>query len=137
MNNNQTPADQITIELVSAERTGVQVRLALEDAPATEDPLVIEAKIRSVDEHIISLDARGPAEDTYYVYAAGSLYDTFTDPAKAVSCADEQLGVVLNRWQQYVWERGNRQTSMQLNLEDIPEIVRTGNWNVQQLAAVL
>ena len=23
---------------------------------------------------------------------------------------------------------------MQLNLEDIPEIVRTGNWNVQQLA---
>ena len=134
MNNNQTPADQITIELVSAERTGVQVRLALEDAPATEDPLVIEAKIRSVEEHIISLDARGPAEDTYYVYAAGSLYDTFTDPAKAVSCADEQLGVVLNRWQQYVWERGNRQTSMQLNLEDIPEIVRTGNWNVQQLA---
>ena len=31
-----------------------------------------------------------------------------TDPAAAVKRADAQTGVVLNRAQQYVWERGNK-----------------------------
>ena len=65
---------------------------------------------RSVNtkEEFISLDKQIPQESTYYVYARGGLDSTWTDPAKAVQRADEQGGVVLNRAQQYVWERGNK-----------------------------
>ena len=37
---------------------------------------------------------------------------TFTDPALALQRADDQTGVVLNRAQQYVWERGNKKTKL-------------------------
>ena len=38
-------------------------------------------------------------------------------------------GVVLNRAQQYVWERGNMKTQLTLNTEDVPEIIRSGSWD--------
>lgn len=133
MNNQNTSANLINIELVSVERTGVQVRLAFEDAPATDNPLVMAAKIRSVDEHVIALDTQVSDGEIYYVYANGGLYSTFTDPAEAVRQADEQYGVVLNKEQQYVWERGNKRTKLQLNIEDVPEVIRTGVWDVQRL----
>ena len=47
--------------------------------------------------------------------------------------ADEQTGVVLNREQQYVWERGNMKTQLTLNTSDVPEIIRTGSWDKEAL----
>ena len=60
----------------------------------------------------------------YYVYAKGGLDSTWTDPAQAILHADSLTGVVLNRAQQYVWERGNMKTQLTLNTEDVPEIIR-------------
>lgn len=133
MNNKKAAANNISIELVSAQRTGVQVRLAFEDAPATDEPLILSAKMRSVEEHVIALDVQVPRENIYYVYAKGGLDSTFLDPAEAVQRADECMGVVLNRNQQYVWERGNKKTKLQLNLEDIPQAILSGVWDVQKL----
>lgn len=133
MNNKKAAANTISIELVSAERTGVQVRLAFDDAPATDEPLILSAKMRSVEEHEIALDAQVPDDNIYYVYAKGSLDSTFLDPAKAIIRADECMGVVLNRRQQYVWERGNKKTKLQLNLEDIPKVMLSGVWNAEKL----
>ena len=47
--------------------------------------------------------------------------------------ADTQTGVVLNRAQQYVWERGNKKTKLQMNIEDVPESIRTANWKKKEL----
>ena len=69
----------------------------------------------------------------YYVYAYGSLDRIYTDPAAAVKRADTQTGVVLNRAQQYVWERGNKKTKLQMNIEDVPESIRTANWKKKEL----
>ena len=44
-----------------------------------------------------------------------------------------QTGVVLNRAQQYVWERGNKKTKLQMNIEDVPESIRTANWKKKEL----
>lgn len=55
------------------------------------------------------------------------------DPAKAVIRADKQGGVVLNRAQQYVWERGNKKTQIQLDTVDIPDIVLQGTLDVSAL----
>lgn len=44
-----------------------------------------------------------------------------------INRADAQMGVVLNRQQQYVWERGNRQDSYQANLDEVPSVVLSRN----------
>lgn len=51
--------------------------------------------------------------------------------------ADAQTGVVLNRAQQYVWERGNKKTKLQMNIEDVPESIRTANWKKKNFRIAL
>ena len=43
------------------------------------------------------------------------------------------MGVVLNRSQQYVWERGNQKTKVTLNLDDIPEGFRSASLDTAAL----
>ena len=62
---------------------------------------------------------------------------TFTDPALALQRADDQTGVVLNRAQQYVWERGNKKTKLTLNLEDVPEAMKSASLDVTALQEAL
>ena len=126
MNNRKAASNQVTVELVSSEKAGTQIRLAIDEDPLTDEPLIITAKMRSVEDREVALDTQIPQENIYYVYAYGGLDRVFTDPAKAIQRADEQYGVVLNRSQQYVWERGNKKTQYQMNLEDISEAMRTG-----------
>lgn len=133
MNNAKAAVNRVSIELTSSDRTGVRVRLAFEEEPETEEPLVMYAKMRSVEERVVSLDTQIPKEEIYYVYARGSLDGTYPDPASAIQRADKRTGVVLNRDQQYVWERGNKKTQIQLNPEEIPEIMRTGTMDIEKL----
>lgn len=133
MNNSKAAVNRVSIELVTSDRTGVRIRLALEEEPETEDPLVMYAKMRSVEERVVSLDTQIPKEEIYYVYARGSLDGTYPDPASAIQRADQRTGVVLNRDQQYVWERGNKKTQIQLNPEEIPEIMLTGTMDIEKL----
>lgn len=133
MNNKKAAANQIAVQLVSGSRTGTQVRLSFEEKPETEDPLIIYAKMRSMEEREIALDTQVPQEEIYYVYARGRLDSTYLDPAQAIRRADERTGVVLNRAQQYVWERGNKKLKLTLGLEDVPEVMRTGSWDKQAL----
>ena len=133
VNNKKAASDHVSIELVSNSRTGTQVRLAFEDEPDTDEPLVVYAKMRSVEYCEVILDTQVPQDEVYYVYARGHLDSIYRDPAQALKRADEQAGVVLNRAQQYVWERGNKKTKLTLNLEDIPEAILTGSWDKQAL----
>ena len=133
MNNKNAAANTVQVELVSASRTGVRVRLALGVNAETDTPLALYAKVSSSKESDISLDTQIPQESMYYVYAKGGLDSTYSDPAKAVIRADKQGGVVLNRAQQYVWERGNKKTQIQLDTVDIPDIVLQGTLDVSAL----
>lgn len=133
MNNKKASANKVSTELVTSSGTGVQVRLAMEEEPETDEPLSVYAKMRSTQEREISLDMEIPREEVYYVYAKGSFNGIYTDPAQAVLKADELAGVVLNRAQQYVWERGNKKTRIQLNLEDVPKAMRKGIRSVKKL----
>ena len=75
--------------------------------------------IESTEDSPVTLDTTVPQGELYYVYAYGSLDRIYTDPAAAVKRADNQTGVVLNRAQQYVWERGNKKTKIQMAIEDV------------------
>lgn len=133
MNNSSTAAKLVSVEQTSSERQGIMVRLAFEDRPGTDEPLILRAKIRSGEMRVVDLETETPAEEIYYVYGKGELDSTWSDPADAVIRADQQTGVVLNRAQQYVWERGNMKTRITLNTSDIPEIIRTGSWDKEAL----
>ena len=133
MNNKVASASQTEIELTSTSRTGTMVRLALQTKPATDKPLVISAKIQSTDNDAVLLDTKVPQGEVYYVYASGMLDMTYTDPAAAIRRANAKTGVVLNRAQQYVWERGNKKTQIQLNTDDIPDIFKSASWKKSEL----
>ena len=137
LNNVKASVNTVSVELVTSSRTGTQVRLGLDETPEMQDPLVIYAKMKNISRNPIALDTQIPDENVYYVYAKGGLDSTYTDPAQAVLRADEQTGVVLNRDQQYVWERGNKKTKMTLNLDDIPKAIQSASLDVQALQEAL
>ena len=58
MNNKKAAANQVSIELTSTSRTGTQVRMAFEEKPDTDVPLVLYAKMRSGEEREIALDTQ-------------------------------------------------------------------------------
>ena len=133
MNNKKVSGSQIDVALITTNRAGTLIRLTIGQKPETDDPLLVYSKIESMEDVSVTLDTTVPQGELYYVYAYGSLDCIYTDPAAAVKRADDQTGVVLNRAQQYVWERGNKKTKIQLNIEDVPEIIRTANWKKQEL----
>jgi len=133
MNNKKAAANTVKIELISASRTGVRVKLIFNTTKQADSPLTMYAKVSGSDRKDIVLDTQIPQETTYYVYGQGGLDGIYTDPAKAVLRADTLGGVVLNRTQQYVWERGNKKTKMQIDTEGIPEIVLQGTYDIKTL----
>ena len=137
LNNVKAAASIASIELASNNRTGTQIRLALDEAPEIQDALVVYAKMKNANDDSIILDTQIPEDDIYYVYAKGGLDGIYTDPSLAVLRADDQTGVVLNRAQQYVWERGNKKTKLILNLEDVPEAIKSASLDTNALQEAL
>ena len=133
MNNKKAAANTVRTELVSASRTGVRVKLVFNMTKQTDSPLTMYAKVSSTDKKDIVLDTQIPQETAYYVYGQGELDSIYTDPAKAVQRADTLGGVVLNRAQQYVWERGNKKTKIQIGTEELPDILLQGTYDIQTL----
>ena len=58
----------------------------------------------------------------YYVYAYGQITTSFTDPAKAIRKADEQMGVVMDNRSHLVWERGGKFISKEVSGMTFPNI---------------
>lgn len=133
MNNKKAAANTVKVELVSASRTGVRVKLVLNTSAQTDSPLTMYAKVSSSKQKDIVLDTQIPQEATYYVYGQGGLDSIYTDPAKAVLQADTLGGVVLNRAQQYIWERGNKKTKTQMDTAQLPESVLAGTLDLKTL----
>lgn len=72
----------------------------------------------------IVLEAKEKSEDLYYVYAKGSLDGIYRSANQAIRRADEMLGVVVDGRQQMVWERGNKQAKLDLNVDTFPAAFR-------------
>ena len=137
INNKKAAESQVEIQLTSSSRAGVQVRMAFTEEPQTDEALMVQAKMKNAGETEISLETQVPEDGILFVYAGGGLDGTYTDPAEAILRADELAGVVLNRWQQYVWERGNKKDQLTMNTEDVPEAIRTGSLDRDSLQTAL
>ena len=82
----------------------------------------------------VAIEAKERTEDIYYVYAKGHLDSMHTSISEAVQRADEQLGVVVNRKQQLIWERGNKKTECKLDISTFPDVILKGKMNLKKLA---
>lgn len=130
MNNQAASSEQVSVTQTNTTRQGIGVKLVFENEPESEEPLILTAKMKNSGDNMVELDVdKSRLQNVYYVYARGGLDSIWTDPAQAILQADSRTGVVLNRAQQYVWERGNVKTQLTLNTEDIPEIIRSGSWD--------
>lgn len=85
----------------------------------------------------VEIPANADKEQLYYVYAGGSLDSSWPTAAEAIQRADEMVGVVINDAKEYVWERGNQQDEASISLDNIPDIVKTGTMDVDELEAAL
>lgn len=122
MNNIQNTEETVSIRLNVSERKGTQVAIVFTVYGKTKNLLVLKTQYidqETVPEAVLELPAM--SEDVYYVYGKGRLQNIFTKVNDAVKEADEQVGVVLNGRQQYVWERGNTKSSVKLETSGIPE----------------
>ena len=127
MNNLQTSEETVSIHLSVSDRKGTQVALDFSKSAQSKSMLVVTAKYEvPEDNREMSLNAPPSDNQVYYVYAQGKLDSIHTKVNEAIICAEENLGVVLNSRQQYIWERGNQQDKEQLSGDDIPPAVLAG-----------
>lgn len=127
MNNLQKNEETVSIRLITTERKATQIGLDFEKSISNKNVLYVESN--QVDQEsapILDIQLTRQDNNIYYVYAKGILDSTWTKISDAILRADSQMGVVLNRQQQYVWERGNRDSSHLIDLEDVPEVVISG-----------
>ena len=129
MNRDLQEKDQVHIDTVVSDVKQKEVVLKLLEETSGSTPKTLIPKLIENEEPNTLEIKNLNASSAYYVYAKGGLDSTWTDPAQAILHADSLTGVVLNRAQQYVWERGNMKTQLTLNTEDVPEIIRSGSWD--------
>ncbi|MGI6095970.1 MAG: hypothetical protein ACOYBL_11160 [Lachnospiraceae bacterium] len=138
MNNVKTEESVITVATKATERKGNQIQLNFSERIANLNPLQIRSKMLVLEEErVLSMEFPVSEEQEYYVYAKGRLDGIFDSPAAAIQEADMQMGVVLNRDQQYVWERGNKKDKISISLEDIPSAILAGTLDIEALQTEL
>ncbi len=138
MNNRKAEEQLVSLSTSYTSRRGFIIHLDFEQTVKNSPPAVASAKYRAnTGQTVLDVDTQVPMEEIYYVYAGGNLDNMYTDPAQAVAQADAKVGVVLNRAQQYVWERGNKKTKIQLNLSDVPEAFLKGTLDFEAFSSDL
>lgn len=89
------------------------------------NPELMDAKTTMITaSSIVRLDGNETDLSRYYVYAEGVILDAYASPSKAITAAEEAMGVVVNENNQLVYERAGK-----LNANSVGSIsyVRTGN----------
>lgn len=139
MNGEQQAEEAVTSRMATiGDRRQQQMVLEFSDTGHSEKLLNTEARfsVRSASSALNITYGLG-AEAVYFVYAKGELQSMMSSPAEAILAADDQVGVVLNQNQAYVWERGNRPTSAQIDPAALPEAFRNASLNEAELQAAL
>ena len=139
MNGEQQSQETVTGRLATMEeRKGQQFLLEFDDSSKTKSLLSLVPKyVYSSKTTELLLSYNESRSESYYVYGKGKLLSILSSPSEAILLADENVGVVLNSAQSYVWERGNRQTSVRLDEQTMPEAFRNASLDESVLAASL
>ena len=146
----QATSDDQLIHYAPEEDRAVELTLNVSSRQGTQ--VYLEFSSQGESSNLLSLDARYEKQeeeknltvsemkynwDGYYVYAKGGLYGIYDSINEAIGAADQEVGVVLNSKQQYVWERGNTQTTAMLDIETLPQGLLSAPINEEAIAQVI
>lgn len=94
-----------------------QVQLFLVDPVSGSSPKILTPKAVVVEEdREIALTPRGE-DDRYYAYAQGDVLGVTETLSEAISTANEAMGVVIGKGQQYVWKRARKSLQPELEIK--------------------
>ena len=111
----------VSVSLKVSERNGTQVHLVFSAWGAASNLLNMDTRYPSGSAvKILEIPEMVYDSDYYYVYAHGGLYEVYDRINNAIIAADENVGVVLDSGQRYVWERGNVKESFTIDIANIP-----------------
>ena len=130
--------NNVSLSFTQTEEKGTQALLTFNTAGKTSNLLALYSRYaaaESVPEAVI--DADRLSGDYYYVYAKGGLLLVTARLNEAIASADENVGVVLDGRQQYVWERGNVKTAVKLDFSSVPEALVTAQTTEASVAAAI
>lgn len=139
MNGEQQADTVVTSRMATiGERREQQMVLEFPEEGKTTNLLSMEARFyeKGVSASL-TIGYQKSSTPVYFVYAEGVLQEIISSPAKAIMDADSKVGVVLDQDQSYVWERGNRPTSAQIDPASLPEAVRSASLDEAALQASL
>ena len=134
LNNVRDKQDKtFAVALMTTDRQANIIGLQFEGG-SKQEPLVMEAKfMENTKDVVLNMEQKEKDKEEYYVYAMGKLWGIYGNAAEAIHTADTNAGVVLNRAQQYVWERGNTADKAMIALGDIPDPVKKAPLSAEEL----
>ena len=118
----------------TTDRKQTEVILRLGTSISTTKPQVVRSKIITYDtSRTLDIPVNHEKQELYYVYTSGELTDVCTYVNDAIVKADAGVGVVVDSGQNYVWVRGDKDTSAELNLEKLSSVVTSGTMDLEEL----
>ncbi len=101
------------------------------------EPAIGSSKTISDNRNTLTIPRNPEPEQLFSIYAAGGLDALCTYPNEAIVKADELFGVVVDYRQNYVWVRGDKETSHEIEADRIPAVMLTGTLDKEELEAGL
>ncbi len=120
VNRGREKEEKEVVHTTVTETRQTQVQLALAEVEQEEPPVFIAAKqVINQEEKVVALEAEQEHE-SYYAYAKGKVSAATTNLAEAIRSADENMGIVVDGQQRYIWKRarGNIQPYMDVKPSD-------------------
>lgn len=108
MNREGDANELIAVERVQDGPKQAQMRLVLKKTGETKTPKLLTPKETLLEEKREVVLERDKTQQQYYVYAKGNVLLSTDHVADAVGLANENMGVVVNQKQQYVWKRSRK-----------------------------
>ncbi len=117
VNRSQEGDEKKVIHTTVSEVKQQQVQLTLSETEKETPPAYIAAKqvMNQEDKRIILKTTLG--QGNYIVYAKGKVQAVTTDVGEAIRSADENMGVVVDEQQNYVWKRARKNIQMPLEAQ--------------------
>lgn len=119
-NNEEKAESNIMLEVLNTDVKESQMRFTFSEGIQDEHPKILKPKqVLFENPTTISFENKDTLTK-YYVYGTGKLIGTYDKAGYAIQKANECSGVVISSSQSYVWERGNRELTYELeNMEPV------------------
>ncbi len=114
MNNKEKEEKLVTAQTYATDLKGTQVRLVFTEGIPSREPRMSNPQLILEEEPQTVEFADNGKRDKYYVYGLGEPKGIFEQAGEAVITADSYDGVVISEEQAYVWQRGYRDLTYEM-----------------------